>query len=193
MSEKRFTNVSMGREEAYCDFSIIKVGDKIISEIPTNDAIRICDLLNEQQSIIRRDEMSIQTMMSNMKKLEEENKELKAEIEQSDSISKDIVCADIQHELLKVTDENKELKKENEDLREVNKENQRLHEENVKQCERWRKLYEIKDAEVTARVDALNKVCEYYTSEVLFKSDVDPNQAVKEVINEILNAPIYEE
>lgn len=52
MCEKRFTNVSMGREEAYCDFSIIKVGDKIISEIPTTDAIRICDLLNEQQERI---------------------------------------------------------------------------------------------------------------------------------------------
>lgn len=85
------------------------------------------------------------------------------------------------------------LEKENEDLQEVNKENQRLHEENVKQCERWRSLYELKDAEVTARVNSLNKVCEYYTSEVLFKSDTDPNRAVKEVINEILNAPIYEE
>ena len=49
--------------------------------------------------------------------LAEENKELKAEIEQSDSISEDIVCADIQHQLLKVTDENKTLKKENEWLK----------------------------------------------------------------------------
>ena len=82
------------------------------------------------------------------------------------------------------------FKEENEDLREVNNENQLLHEENVKQCERWKKLYEIKDAEVTARVDALNRVCEYYTSEVLFKSDVDPNKAVKEVINRILNTEV---
>lgn len=65
--------------------------------------------------------------------------------------------------------------------------------EQEQKIQRWKNLYEIKDAEVTARVDALNKVCEYYTSEVLFKSDVDPNKAVKEVINEILNAPIYEE
>ena len=36
----------------------------------------VVDLLNEQQSIIRRDEMSIKTMMSNMKKLEEEKVEL---------------------------------------------------------------------------------------------------------------------
>ena len=56
--------------------------------------------------------------------------------------------------------------------------------------QRWKNLYELKDAEVTARVDALNKVCEYYTSEVLFKSDVDPNKAVKEVINEILNTEL---
>jgi hypothetical protein len=140
MSEKRFTNVSIGMEEAYCDFSIIKVGDKIISDgIPTTDAIGICELLNE------------------------------------------------------LNDENKELKKVNEDLREVNKENQLLHEENVKQCERWRNLYELKDAEVTARVDTLNRVCEYYLSEVQFIADTDPNEAVKEVINEILNAPIYEE
>lgn len=48
MSEKQFTNVIIGMEEAYCDFSIIKVGDKIISDgIPTTDAIGICDLLNE--------------------------------------------------------------------------------------------------------------------------------------------------
>lgn len=123
--------------------------------------------LNEQQSIIRRDEMSIKTMMSNMKKLEEEKVEL----------MEDCAC---QYKQIQ------KLESENEDLREVNK-------ETVKQCERWKNLYELKDAEVTARVDALNKVCEYYTSEVLFKSDVDPNRAVKEVINEILNAPIYEE
>ena len=127
----------------------------------------VVDKLNEQQSIIRRDEMSIKTMMSNMKKLEEEKVEL----------MEDCAC---QYKQIQ------KLESENEDLREVNK-------ETVKQCERWKNLYELKDAEVTARVDALNKVCEYYTSEVLFKSDVDPNKAVKEVINEILNAPIYEE
>ena len=68
-------------------------------------------------------------------------------------------------------------------LKEVNK-------ETVKQCERWKNLYELKDSEVSARVDALNKVCEYYTSEVLFKSDVDPNKAVREVINRILNTEV---
>ena len=70
---------------------------------------------------------------------------------------------------------------------------QKFKEENeqLKQkIQRWKTLYEIKDKEVTARVDSLNKVCEYYTSEVLFKSDVDPNKAVKEVINEILNTEV---
>ena len=99
----------------------------------------VVDLLNEQQSIIRRDEISIKTMMSNMKKLEEENEQLKQKIQ------------------------------------------------------RWKNLYELKDAEVTARVDTLNRVCEYYLSETRFKGDTDPNEAVKEAINEILNAPIYEE
>jgi len=37
----------------------------------------VAPILNEQQSIIRRDEISIKTMMFNMKKLEEENIELK--------------------------------------------------------------------------------------------------------------------
>lgn len=68
------------------------------------------------------------------------------------------------------------LKKENEQLKQ--------------KIQRWKNLYELKDAEVTARVDALNKVCEYYTSEVLFKSDTDPNRAVKEVLNEILNTEV---
>ena len=66
------------------------------------------------------------------------------------------------------------------------KENERLKQK----IQRWKTLYEIKDKEVTARVDALNKVCEYYTSEVLFKSDVDPNKAVHEVINRILNTEV---
>lgn len=73
-------------------------------------------------------------------------------------------------------DENEQLKEENEQLKQ--------------KIQRWKNLYDIKDAEVTARVDALNKVCEYYTSEVLFKSDTDPNKAVKEVLNEILNTEV---
>ena len=149
----------------------------------------VAPILNEQQAIIRRDEISIKTMMSNMEKLEKENEELKndfyllKEIHQKGSKS----CEKWkQHKEAQI----QQLEKVNEDLREVNKENQLLHEENVKQCERWKNLYELKDAEVTARVDALNRVCEYYTSGVLFKSDVDPNKAVREVINEILNTEV---
>ena len=134
----------------------------------------VVKVLNEQLSIIRRDEISIKTMMSNMKKLEEEKVEL----------MEDCAC---QYKQIQ------KLESENDDLREVNKENQLLHEENVKQCEKWKNLYELKDSEVTARVDTLNRVCEYYLSETRFKGDIDPNDAVKEVINEILNAPIYEE
>jgi len=40
----------------------------------------VVKVLNEQSSIIRRDEMSIKTMMSNMEKLEEENEQLRKTI-----------------------------------------------------------------------------------------------------------------
>lgn len=42
---------------------------------------QVVDLLNEQQSIIHKDEISINTMMSNMEKLEEENEELQKELD----------------------------------------------------------------------------------------------------------------
>ena len=167
MNEKQFTihKESKYKEEWYAyPFCIKEDGEIVLERIPLSIAEKVRDKLNEQQSIIRRDEMSIKTMMSNMKKLEEEKVEL----------MEDCAC---QYKQIQ------KLESENEDLREVNK-------ETVKQCERWKNLYELKDAEVTARVDALNKVCEYYTSEVLFKSDVDPNKAVKEVINEILNTEV---
>ena len=64
-----------------------------------------------------------------------------------------------------------------------------LNEQELK-IQRWKNLYELKDAEVTARVDGLNKVCNYYLTEIGFKSDVDPNKAVREVINEILNTEV---
>ena len=153
MSEKRFIIVkSIENLYAIVDKERADKEQILILSLHKEQLGAVCDLLNEQQAIIRRDEISIKTMMSNMKKLE----------------------------------------KENEDLREVNKENQLLHEENVKQCERWKNLYELKDSEVAARVDTLNRVCNYYI-EVQFKADTDPNEAVKEVINEILNTPIYEE
>ena len=62
--------------------------------------------------------------------------------------------------------------------------------EQEQKIQRWKTLYEIKDKEVTARVDALNEVCEYYLTEAQFKADVDPNEAVHEVINRILNTEV---
>ena len=68
MSEKRF--------ERWNDHSC-KVKDN--QEDTLLNWEEVVKKLNEQQSIIRRDEMSIKTMMSNMKKLEEENEKLQKE------------------------------------------------------------------------------------------------------------------
>lgn len=70
MSEKRF--------EFYSDEDLIGVLDTVTGR--TFNSFEIVDLLNEQQAIIRRDETSIKTMMSNMKKLEEENEQLRKEL-----------------------------------------------------------------------------------------------------------------
>ena len=69
MSEKRFVCIDIG----YGDEWYITDNGKRLSER------EIVDLLNKQQSIIRRDEISINIMMSNMEKLEKENKQLKQE------------------------------------------------------------------------------------------------------------------
>ena len=71
----------------------------------------------EDEPLIYGAKFGTEKIVDLLNEFNDENKELKAEIEQSDSISEDIVCADIQHQLLKVTDETKELKKENEQLR----------------------------------------------------------------------------
>ena len=60
----------------------------------------------------------------------------------------------------------------------------------VQKKNRYFRLYNSVEAEVKARVDTLNKVCEYYLTEAQFKADTDPNQAVREVINEILNTEV---
>jgi len=60
----------------------------------------VVDLLNEQQSIIHRDETSIKTMMSNMKKLEEEKVELMED------------CACQYKQIQKLESENEYLRKE---------------------------------------------------------------------------------
>lgn len=71
----------------------------------------VVDLLNEQQSIIHKDEISIKTMMSNMEKLEEENKQLK----QEHKIAIDEMITDY-----------KNLEKENEQLRQFINKGRRL-------------------------------------------------------------------
>ena len=70
----------------------------------------------EDEPLIYGARFGTEKIVDLLNEFNDENKELKAEIEQSDLISEDIVCADIQHQLLKVTDENKELKKENKKL-----------------------------------------------------------------------------
>ena len=70
----------------------------------------------EDEPLIYGAKFGTEKIVDLLNEFNDENKELKAEIEQSDSISEDIVCADIQHQLLKVIDENKELKKENKKL-----------------------------------------------------------------------------
>lgn len=56
-----------------------------------------------------------------------------------------------------------------------------------RKIERLERLNELKKEEIQARVDVLNKICnKYLNKEVMFKNDVDPNEAVQIVIKEIL-------
>ena len=119
------------------------------------------DLLNEQQELI--EELQVSDEMG-WKRAEMFEKKCPKELH-----NKKMYIKRLEYKVQKFKEENEQLKQK---------------------IQRWKNLYKLKDAEVTARVDALNKVCEYYTSEVLFKSDVDPNKAVKEVINEILNTEV---
>ena len=94
--EKRFVCIDVG----YGDEWYITDNGERLSEM------EIVDLLNEQQSIIHRDEISIKTMMSNMKKLEEENEQLKRQNIQSkreESLNlKDYVETDERGHIVKV-------------------------------------------------------------------------------------------
>ena len=182
MSEKRFTihKENMYKEDWYdYPFCIKEDGEVVLETIPLYIAEKVRDKLNEQDEKI--------------KELKKENKKLEEEWEfsfRTEMAHHRFAEKELKEKIREKQAKIKELEKVNEDLREVNKENQLLHEENVQQCERWKNLYDIKDAEVTARVDGLNKVCEYYLTEAQFKADTDPNEAVKEVINEILNTEV---
>lgn len=71
----------------------------------------VVNLLNEQQSIIRKDEISIEIMMSNMEKLEKENEQLK----QEHKIAIDEMITDYKN----LEKENKELQTELDSFRPV--------------------------------------------------------------------------
>ena len=145
-------------------FVIDKGKLEYVQDNVTNEKITVTeleDLVNEQQEFI--EELQVSDEMG-WKRAEHFEKKCPKELH-----NKKMYIKRLEYKVQKFKEENEQLKQK---------------------IQRWKKLYEIKDAEVTARVDALNKVCEYYTSEVLFKSDVDPNKAVKEVINRILNTEV---
>ena len=60
----------------------------------------------------------------------------------------------------------------------------------VQKKDRYYRLYALKDAEVTARVKSLQDFCNNYFNNQGFKSSVDPNVAVKEVLNELLHTEV---
>ena len=119
MNEKRFTihKESKYKEEWYAyPFCIKEDGEIVLERIPLSIAEKVRDKLNEQQSIIRRDEMSIKTMMSNMEKLEEENEQLRQFINKGRRLSvKELMNNMNENELLKK--KIKRLEKDNEELK----------------------------------------------------------------------------
>jgi len=147
-----------------------EIGEIIVTDVETgtvyhygsmSNFLGLIRLLNEQQELI--EELQVSDEMG-WKRAELFEKKCPKELH-----NKKMYIKRLEYKVQKFKEENEQLKQK---------------------IQRWKNLYELKDAEVTARVDGLNKVCEYYTSEVLFKSDVDPNKAVKEVINEILNTEV---
>ena len=78
------------------------------------------------------------------------------------------------------------LNKQDEEIKELTTQLNQL----VQKKNRYWRLYHVTESEVKARVATLNKVCEYYLTEAQFKEDTDPNDAVKEVITEILNTEV---
>lgn len=98
MSEKRFTIKPQDGYWAVVDnYNTVRIIDNdieydkvcIINGIQTEiEAVWLCDFMNEQHSIICRDEISIKTMMFNMEKLEAENEQLRKEKEYWEQSSK---------------------------------------------------------------------------------------------------------
>lgn len=59
-----------------------------------------------------------------------------------------------------------------------------------KEIHRWKTLYEIKDKEVTARVKRLNEICNQYKYAITFDKDIDPNDAVNILCDRILQTEV---
>ena len=87
----------------------------------------VAPILNEQQAIIHRDELSIKTMMSNMEKLEEENEQLRQFITKGRRLSV--------KELMDNVNENESLKKK---IKKLEKENEQLQKDKERLKERLR-------------------------------------------------------
>lgn len=85
------------------------------------------NMLIKQSSIIRKDEIAIETMMSNMEKLEKENEQLK----QEHKIAIDEMITDY-----------KKLEKENERLNNDFHFLKEIHQEGSKSCEKWKQYKE---------------------------------------------------
>ena len=85
---------------------------------------QVVELLNEQQSIIHKDEISIETMMSNMEKLEKENERLKIdfhflkEIHQEGSKNCEKWKQYKETQIQQLEEENEQLRKDKEILKE---------------------------------------------------------------------------
>lgn len=65
-------------------------------------------------------------------------------------------------------------------------ENEKLKQEN----KRLKEILKIKRKEIIKRVLALQEITDKYTNEVLFKNNVNPNDAVKQVLKEILSSKV---
>ena len=137
MSEKRFTIKPQDGYWAVVDnYNTVRIingvhtdieYDKvcIINGIHTEiEAVWLCDFMNEQHSIICRDEISIKTMMFNMEKLEEENEKLKndfhflKEIHQEGSKSCEKWKQYKEAQIQQLEKENEQLRKDKEILKE---------------------------------------------------------------------------
>lgn len=82
--------------------------------------------------------------------------------------------------------------KVNDYLRENNKlreENEKLKQEN----KRLKEILKIKRKEIINRVLALQEITDKYTNEILFKNNVNPNDAVKQVLKEILSSKVIDD